>query len=232
MTDDAALAARKELIESHLWLAQYLAKKSQGWGLTLAELESAAYLGLTQAAMTYKADLGQFRTYAGLAIRNELREEIGSNRLVHLPHRVRRYVGKWRKWMATNPGGEFSEFAKAMKLRKKQAAIIARVLGGDTPNVELGPDNVNWDSLPGAADSHHDPIEAFDSKDAVKAILKKATPDDRRFVKLRFGLTGSREHTFQEMGDRIGLSRQRTNQIWVETRARLRDRAEVLGLTE
>ena len=66
------------------------------------------------------------------------------------------------------------------------------------------------------------------ARDRVRSAaraLARLNPRERRVLRLRFGLAGDREHTLQEVGDELGLTRKRVRQIEKYALTKLRRRA-------
>ena len=56
----------------------------------------------------------------------------------------------------------------------------------------------------------------------IQDLLKNLTPDERKILRLRYGLHNGHAHTLEEVGRKFGLTRERIRQIEVEALRRLR----------
>ena len=80
-------------------------------------------------------------------------------------------------------------------------------VGGDGESV-LG------DLLVGsAAGSILNPLMAHDVQDETADVLRMLTPSEERVIRMRFGIGLDREYTLEEIGQRVGLTRERIRQI-------------------
>ena len=79
--------------------------------------------------------------------------------------------------------------------------------------------------------SPYSDAERIESSDQLQRILRTLSPKEEKVIKMRFGIGAERDHTLEEVGREIGLTRERVRQIQVEALKRLRSIMETQGLS-
>ncbi len=79
-----------------------------------------------------------------------------------------------------------------------------------------------------------EPVDAASKellREQIRQVLGFLSEREREVLEMRFGLNDGKDHTLEEVGREIGLTRERVRQIQVEALKRLRDILEKQGLT-
>jgi RNA polymerase sigma factor (sigma-70 family) len=127
-----------------------------------------------------------------------------------------------------------AELAQATELTEAEVDNLLRMSGddrslsegvGEEGTLELG-DTLEQDSVPGVE------LELMKSRFAahVQTMVDGLDEKEREVLRLRFGLDGDEPRTLQEIGDALGLSRERIRQIESKAKEKLRRSREVQGL--
>jgi RNA polymerase sigma factor (sigma-70 family) len=126
------------------------------------------------------------------------------------------------------------ELAAKTELSKKEVEALLMAGGedlslstavGEEGTLELG-DVLEQGSVPSAE------LELIRSsfEEQVRAMVSQLDEKEREVIKLRFGLDGDEPRTLQEIGESLGLSRERIRQIESKAKEKLRRSHEVQGL--
>ncbi len=81
-------------------------------------------------------------------------------------------------------------------------------------------------------EEHHDHLEEGESRTAIMRALSFLPDNDRRVLVMRFGFDGEEPRTFQQIGNALGISKQRAQQIEAGALRRLRREPDLRGLLE
>jgi RNA polymerase primary sigma factor len=109
--------------------------------------------------------------------------------------------------------------ADKVRLAVRSGAPLASL---DAPVSE---DAVFGEFIPDAgAVSPEAPLFREDTLRQVKAALESLSPRERRVLELRYGIRNAREHTLQDIAERLGISRERVRQIEARAMQQLRGR--------
>lgn len=226
-------SARTRLIEANLRFVVAFAKKYRNLGLPFPDLINAGNVGMIEAAKRFDPDNGaKFITYAVWWIKQSILQTLsGSNAVFHLPQKqaslqlkLARTTRHLQNALEHNPSP--AELAREMNLSEPEVDDLLKTRGEEVPidGLEDGEhdyhllDRLSQHNLP-AADQLA--IEAS-FRHSVHELLHELDEKERAIVTLRFGLVGDEPRTLKEIGEKLGLSRERIRQLEVQALSKLR----------
>lgn len=234
---DGDLEARDHLIRANLRLVVNLARRFSGRGLTLSDLIAEGNLGLMHAVECFDHTMQtRFSTYATYWIRQSIKRAwINTGRTIRLPSYMNQLLTVWRRkraelealWGRT-PTDE--EVAEVLKMRPRTFNLVKRAirLQGHPPQTGQGEE----DSLPGqdfldarSAPGTEGPASAEDLEQ-VLGHLDRLEPREAAILRLRFGLDNQPPMTLRQVGEKLGLTRERVRQIEKLALSKLADKLE------
>jgi RNA polymerase primary sigma factor len=229
--DDEAM---QELVKRNLRFVISVAKKYQNRGLALTDLIGEGNVGLLTAARKFDPDQGvKFISYAVWWIRQAILASLArQGRTVRVPlnrtadlSRIVRTAETLRQELRREPTPEEIANSTGLSLDVVQslAALNTAEVRLDAP---LDPDGERSLIDRFIADEQGDPeSQAMDKflSEEIESALRTLPPRDAKVLRLYFGLDGGREHTLEEIGGMLGVTRERVRQLRDRALKRLRE---------
>jgi len=222
-----------DLVECNLGFVVTIAAEYRGLGLPFEDLINEGNLGLIEAAHRYDPSRGgRFITYAVWWIRKAILKAIADHSsVVRVPTYRRKKMRQVR---------DAEQSLRGTLGRTPERAEIADHLAGAVAHLDsllhTTPREISLDDpcAPDAERVVRDVIadaaaicpEARVLRDEDTALVRRAlealTEKERRVVRERYGLSGFRPMTLNEIGQRMGISRERVRQIEVQAKEKIR----------
>lgn len=218
-------AARDHMVRANLRLVVNIARAYVGKGLPLPDLIEEGNLGLLRAVEGYDPDMNtRFSTYASYWIKQSIKRAlVNSAKTIRIPAYMVELLTKWRRAttklqdeLDRSPTPE--EVAAELELPPKKLPVIRRAISLYASNPHLPPDDAGaWCLGEVVADDRckgpEDEMIEMDNLDHVYRMLDQMDPRKAQILRMRFGLDDSEPKTLKEIGEALGLTRERVRQI-------------------
>ncbi len=237
--------ARDHMVRANLRLVVNIARGYVGKGLGLQDLIEEGNLGLLRAVEGFDPEVGtRFSTYASYWIKQSIKRAlINSAKTIRIPAYMVELLSKWRRASArlTEELGRTptqEEVGRVLGLARKKLPIIKKAIQiyNNTPQSDQS--DSGWSLGEMVMDERlKAPDEELLDHDVLSTALELLEGLDVReatVLRMRFGLADTQAHTLKEIGNELGLTRERVRQIETEALAKLadglRDPKERMGL--
>jgi len=232
---EVSQGARERMILSNLRLVIWTAKRYQGRGVELADLVQAGTLGLLRAVQKFDPVRGyKFSTFATWWVRQAITRYIAdTSRLIRLPvhfydrvTRVLRVRDNLVQRLHRQPTLEeiaaeipdlCPERVHWILLTSREPLSLDMKVGNDDEDSVLG------DFIPDYEQSN--PVITTENnilREVLDRVLENLPARERKVLTLRYGLGGEKPYTLEEVGEKMGVTRERIRQIEGNALSRLR----------
>jgi RNA polymerase primary sigma factor len=225
--------AQEKILLANTRLVLSVAKRYTGRGIPLLDLVQEGIIGLMRATKKFEPERGnRFSTYATWWIRQAITRSIDNNaRIIRLPVHKNIEINKvsyTRNELMQEFGREPTEeeIAEVLEMTPQQVLETMRI--SQTPiSLELPQDDDEnrtlADLIPDdEASTPEESTTEIIMQEQIKDVLDELPMREARVLMLRYGFQDGRTYTLQEVGDAMGITRERVRQIEAQAMNRLR----------
>ena len=218
------MQAKARMIEANLRLVISIAKGYVNRGLAMTDLIQEGNLGLMKAVDKFEYRRGyKFSTYATWWVRQSVTRAVADfGNTIRIPvhmtesyNKIRRQKQQFLQQNGRQPTEQ--ELAELADLPLAKVQLLTQAMRGvESIDAPIGDDEdaTKLDFVRG--DEHDDPSRAFQDRsmvDCIKKSLDELAPREAQVLRLRYGIGTNKDHTLEEVGQALGLTRERVRQI-------------------
>lgn len=224
--------ARDRMVRANLRLVVNIARGYVGKGLGLQDLIEEGNLGLLRAVEGFDPAMGtRFSTYASYWIKQSIKRAlINCAKTIRIPAYMVELLSKWRRAstrlteeLGRSPTPE--EVARVLGLPRKKLPIIKKAIRIHNAMPQTDQAESGWSIGEMLTDERvKNPEQELLESDILRRVmdmLETMDPREATVLRMRFGLDDMEPHTLKEIGQRLGLTRERVRQIETEALQKL-----------
>jgi len=225
-------AARDQMVRANLRLVVNIARGYTGKGLGLQDLIEEGNLGLLRAVEGFDPTMNtRFSTYASYWIKQSIKRAlVNTAKTIRIPAYMVELLSKWRQAavrlqdvLGRTP--TYEEIAWELQLSKKKLAIIKKAIRVYNSNPQTEQYETGWTLGEMVTDERtKSPEDELVESDDLEHVFRELEQMDQReatVLRMRFGLDDDQPKTLKEIGERLGLTRERVRQIENEALSKL-----------
>ena len=238
--DCGDMRARDKLIKSNLRLVVSIAKNYQNQHLSILDLVGEGNLGLMAAVEKYNPELGyRFSTCATPWIKQAISKAItDKGRNIRIPAHIFQLLSKFRRALgeieSSGAKPTDADLARKLNIEVDKVAELRKYFY-DTVSMETPLGNDTEDTIGDlVADNHTEtPVEYTEKqllREKLIRLIKQFKPRTQEVMKLRYGIREDGdpeiyavEHTLEDIGEILGITRERVRQIEKQTLVEMRN---------
>jgi RNA polymerase primary sigma factor len=237
--EQSDLAAREQMIRANLRLVVKIAKEYSNPGMTLGDLVAEGNLGLMRAVEEFDPDAGvRFSTYAAWWIKQAIkRAMINAGQPIHIPAYLVKLIARWRRTANTLESQlgrkpTTQEMAEQLNVTEKKAEIIQQGLTAVNAPSQMPSEETQAISEIIIDQQGPSPDQTLLDESIgpmLESLLVHLEPRQQKILRLRFGLDGQTDEirTYKQIGQIIGLTRERVRQLEKKALASLQSLAQM-----
>jgi RNA polymerase primary sigma factor len=231
---------KNELITRNLRLVVNIAKNYVGRGLPLLDLIQEGNIGLMKAVDKFKYEKGfKFSTYATWWIRQAItRALIDQTKTIRVPvhmmefyNRVTKASRELTQQLGREPNNE--EIAKKLVVPVRKVEEVFRAIQDPIAlQTPIGDEDTELEDFIGdkASPSPYSDAERIETSEQIQRVLRTLTPKEETVIRMRFGIGVDRDHTLEEVGRFLSITRERVRQIEAKALRKLKHPSRLRAL--